>query len=161
MVKACALTVRRCVLRPELRGINAVGQCSPRRAASSSNTRSLEWRQIPGSSQCHERARVQQDRNRVAPSCQIGTYEWSRTVKTVRNKPHSAPANQVMVTKDQWMLPSVIAAKSRIVDMIRHAAAAGFLPVEHLSARLYTPVEAASAAFLDALDDTGNPTAML
>ena len=48
----------------------------------------------------------------------------------------------------------VIAAQPRILDMIRGAATARLLPEQPLSARLHTTVsEAATAAFLDALDN--------
>ena len=43
--------------------------------------------------------------------------------------------------------------------MIRAAAAAGLLPEQPLLTRLDAKVEAASAAFLDAIDDSENPTA--
>ena len=45
--------------------------------------------------------------------------------------------------------------------MIRGAAAAGLLPEQPLLARLDASVEAASAAFLGALDDSENPTAQV
>ena len=56
-------------------------------------------------------------------------------------------------------LGDLIADKLRILDMIRCAATARLLP-EPLSARLDTPVEAASAVFR-ALDDSEKPTARL
>ena len=53
-------------------------------------------------------------------------------------------------------LGAFVAAKPRILDVIRNAAAAGLLP-----GRLDAEVEAASAAFLGALDDSENSTARL
>ena len=59
---------------------------------------------------------------------------FQELLTTVRNKPHSAPANQVLDTKEHgmllvhhtWLL--LIAAKRKILGMIHGAATAGLLP---------------------------------
>ena len=51
-------------------------------------------------------------------------------LRTVRNKPHSAPTNQMSGTKEHRMSPAgaLTAAKPRILDLIQGAATAGLLP---------------------------------
>ena len=51
-------------------------------------------------------------------------------------------------------LEALIGAKPRILDMIQGAATAGLRSEQPLLARLDTLIEAATAAFLDALDDS-------
>ena len=56
-------------------------------------------------------------------------------------------------------LGALIAAKPLVLHMSQGAAKAGLLPEQPLLARLDTSTETATAAFLDALDDSENPTA--
>ena len=70
--------------------------------------------------------------------------------RTARNKPHSAPANQVFGTQEHRMLP------------VQHTLTLSLQPKKQpLLARLDAIVEAAFAAFLGALDDSENRTAQL
>ena len=72
------------------------------------------------------------------------------------NKPRSAPAKQVLRTKEHGMLPApthlgdVIAAEPRI----QVAATAGLPPEQPLVARLSALIEPATAAILDVLGDS-------
>ena len=54
---------------------------------------------------------------------------------------------------------ALIAAKPRMLDMIRDATAGGLLPEQPLPARLSTLIEFVDTAFLDAFDDSERPTA--
>ena len=85
-------------------------------------------------------------------------------LRTMRNKPRSAPANQKLGTTEHRMLPAqttLIAAKPRMLDMIRDAATAGILPDQPLLTRRSALIESGIVAFLDALDDADRPTAMM
>ena len=72
-------------------------------------------------------------------------------------------AHQVWVTKGPLMLPAgaLIAAKPRILDMIRGATTAGLLPEQPLLASMSAELKSATATFLDVFDDAERPTAWL
>ena len=80
--------------------------------------------------------------------------------RTDSNKPHSAPAKQVLVTSPAH-LGALIAAKLRILDMIQDAATARLIPKQPLVARLDAIIGAATVVNLDALGDSEKPTARL
>ena len=96
---------------------------------------------------------------------QLRNMKLQGLLRTVRNKPHSAPANQVLGTTEHRMLPAqhtwepALQPNRGILDMIQGAATAGPLPEQLLLVCLDTFIETATAAFLDALDDSEKPTA--
>ena len=70
-------------------------------------------------------------------------------LRTVRSKPHSAPVNQVLCTTQHAMLHAQHTSEPLLQS---NQATAGLLPEQPFSA------QPASAAFLDALDNSEKPT---
>ena len=83
------------------------------------------------------------------------------TENSSEQAPHSASQSGIGY-KSPAHFGALIAAKPRILDMIRDATTAGILPEQPLLARLSALMESATAAFFDALDDDAErPTARL
>ena len=82
-------------------------------------------------------------------------------LRTVPNKPISYFVAEERDVARPAHLGALIAAKPRILDMIRGATTAGLLPEQPLLARLSAPIESATAAFLDVVDDAERYTSRL
>ena len=80
--------------------------------------------------------------------------------KTFSNKPRSVLASEELGTRERGTLP----AKHTSVHSLQpnqDAATAGLIPKQPLLARLDASIEAATAVYLDALDDSQKPTTTL
>ena len=81
--------------------------------------------------------------------------------RTIQSKPSSVPENQGLVAKKKNPWTSPVQHTSEQSLQTNGAATAGLLPEQPLFARLDAFVEASSAAFLGALEDSENRTATL